>query len=118
VRYIDDAGQPFQSVSAAPYNAGGLFITAAAFASDAVTIGPRVTINAGVRYDHSEVISQDLPAVDEACRETNATVRGLGTLYTWNVVSRIEAEGRRISADLHLSDALCRFCTAPRTGPL
>ena len=103
VRYIDNAGEPFQSVSAAPYNAGGLFITAAAFASDALTIGPRVTINAGVRFDHSQAISQDLAAVDEAGHETSAMVRGLGTLYTWNVVSprlgvtaRLTGDGRTV----------------------
>jgi len=103
VRYIDNGGQPFQAVSADPYNAGGLFITAAAFASDAVTIGPRVTINAGVRFDHSRAISHDLPAVDGAGQETADIVHGLGTLYTWNVVSprlgvtaRLTDDGRTI----------------------
>ena len=39
-----------------------LFITAAAFASDALTVGDRLTINAGLRFDHSRAISQDLHA--------------------------------------------------------
>lgn len=103
VRYIDNNGQPFQAISAPPSNAGGLFITAAAFASDAVTIGDRVTVNAGIRYDHSRAISQDLNAVDAQGRETSDVIRGLGTLYTWNVVSprlgvtaRLSANGRTI----------------------
>ena len=41
-----------------------MFITAAAFASDAITVGDRLTINAGVRFDHSRAISQDLHALD------------------------------------------------------
>ncbi len=103
VRYIDNSGQPFQAVSAPPSNAGGLFNTAAAFASDAVTIGGRVTVNLGVRYDHSRAISQDLHAVDAEGNDTSEIVAGLGTLYTWNVVSprlgvtaRLSDDGRTI----------------------
>ena len=53
--------------------------------SDAITVGDRLTINAGLRFDHSRAISQDLPALDPQGRETDEIVRGLGTLYTWNV---------------------------------
>jgi hypothetical protein len=103
VRYLDNNGQPFQAVSADPFNAGGLFLTAAAFASDTVTIGPGITINAGVRFDHSRAISQDLPAVDTEGNETSTIIQGLGTLYTWNVVSprlgvtaRLTSDGRTV----------------------
>ena len=47
VRFVDNNGQPFQAISSDPSNVGGLFITAAAFASDAITMGDRLTINAG-----------------------------------------------------------------------
>jgi hypothetical protein len=103
VRFVDDSGRPFQAFSSAPSNSGGEFITAAAFASDALTIGERLTINAGVRLDHSRAISQDLAATDAEGRETGAIIRGSGTLYTWNVVSprlgiteRLTADGRTI----------------------
>jgi outer membrane receptor protein involved in Fe transport len=66
---------------------GGEFMTAAVFASDALSLGDRLTINAGVRFDHSRAISQDLNAVDQQGAPTGATIHGLGTLYTWNVVS-------------------------------
>src|SRR4029077_5274049 len=79
------------------------FITAAAFASDAMTIGERLTINAGVRVEHRRAISQDLMATDAEGHETGAIIRGLGTLYTWNVVSprlgvteRLTADGRTV----------------------
>jgi TonB dependent receptor/Carboxypeptidase regulatory-like domain len=103
VRFRDNNGQPYQADSAPPSNSGGLFITTAAFASDTMTIGSRLTLNAGVRFDHSRAISQDLSAVDAQLRETGQVIRGLGTLYTWNVVSprlgvtsRLTADGRTI----------------------
>jgi outer membrane receptor protein involved in Fe transport len=86
-RYIDSAGQPFQAVSRGPATPGGEFITAGAFASDAMTFGDRLTVNAGIRFDHSRAISPDLPARDLNGGETAATVNGAGTLYTWNVWS-------------------------------
>jgi hypothetical protein len=87
VRFVDSGGQPFQAISSRPSNGGGLFVTAAAFASDAITLGDRVTINAGMRFDHSRAISQDLRSLDLQGRHTGEIVRGLGTLYTWNVLS-------------------------------
>ena len=86
VRYVDNPGQPFRSISRPPANTGGLFNTTALFASDSLT-KDRVTVNFGVRYDHSDAISQDLPAVDTAANETGDVIKGLGKLYTWNVLS-------------------------------
>ncbi|HXC79785.1 MAG TPA: TonB-dependent receptor [Candidatus Acidoferrum sp.] len=120
VKFVDDNGQPYQAISASPSISGGQFITAAAFASDAMTIGERLTINAGVRFDHSRAISQDLPAIDAEGRETGEIIRGLGTLYTWNVVSprlgvaaRLTADGRTI-----LRASYGRFNQGVLTGEL
>ena len=103
MRYEDRSGRPFQAISSGPSNPGGRFITAAAFASDAVTVGNQVTINAGLRFDHSRAISQDVRARDAEGRDTGETVRGLGTLYTWNVFSprlgvtaKLSANGRTL----------------------
>jgi hypothetical protein len=94
-RFVDNNGQPSQAISRSPGVAGGQFVTAGLFATDAVTIGDRLTVNAGVRFDHTRAISQDIPAIDVAGRETGDIVRGLGTLYTWNVVSpRLGVTGR------------------------
>jgi len=87
VRFVDNNGRLFQAVSSDPSIAGGMSITASGFVSDAITVGDRLTINAGVRFDHSRAISQDLPLLDAQGRETDDVVRGLGTLYTWNVWS-------------------------------
>ncbi len=99
IRYVDNNGQPFQAISSAPSEVGGEFLTAAAFATDAVSIGDRLTINAGVRFDQSRAISQDLRGVDARGVQTGETTRGLGTLYTWNVVSPRMGITAKLSAD-------------------
>jgi len=98
VRFVYRNSVPFQSVAAAPSNTGGRFITTGAFLTDALTLGGRLTINAGLRFDQTRSISQDLPALDPNGDETSAIVRGLGTLYTWNVVSP------RLGVTLKLTD--------------
>ena len=99
VRFTDNAGQPFQSVSSAPSLTGGVFVTASGFVSDAVTLGDRLTINAGLRFDHSRAISQDLRALDTQGQETETIINGLGTLYTWNVWSPRLGVTAKLSAD-------------------
>jgi TonB-dependent receptor-like protein/carboxypeptidase family protein len=120
VRFIDDHGAPFQSVSGDPANVGAMFVTEAAFASDAITVGSRVTINAGVRYDHTRAISQDLRALDPNGNETDRVVPGAGTLYSWNIVSprlgvtaKLSDDGRTI-----LRASYGRFSQGVLTGEL
>lgn len=118
VRFVDNGGMPFQAISSAPSHTGGLFITVAAFANDSLTIGDRVTLTAGARFDHSRAISQDLQALDPDGRETEQVVRGLGTLYTWNLVSprlgvtaKLTADGRTM-----LRGSYGRFSQGVLTG--
>lgn len=120
VRFTDDRGLPFQSIAAAPSLTGGVFITSSAFASDAVTVRDRLTINAGLRYDHSRAISQDVAQLDLAGRETDAIVEGLGTLYTWNgwsprlgVTLKLTSDGRTM-----LRGSYGRFNQGVLTGEL
>ena len=103
VRYENRAGQPFQSISSLPSNIGGVALTSSAFATDTMTMRDRLTIIAGVRFDHSRAISQDLPAVDADRHETGAVIDGLGPMYTWNlwsprlgVTTKLSADGRTI----------------------
>lgn len=97
--YTDNNGQPSQSTSRDPVNAGGEFITLGAFASDALTIGNRLTINAGLRFDHTRAVSQDLRALDADGNDTGVVINGLGTLYTWDVVSPRLGATAKLSAD-------------------
>lgn len=103
VRYVDSNGQPFQAVYREPSTEGGQFDTAALFASDTITIGDRITVNAGLRFDHNRAVSQDIPAIDANGQETGGVIGGLGTLYTENVFSprlgltaKLTSDGRTI----------------------
>ena len=85
----------------APANSGGRFVTAAVFVSDAVRLGSRVTVNPGLRFDHSRAISQDVPEFDAFVRETGRTIAGRGTVDSWNSVSprvglvvKLDTDGR------------------------
>jgi hypothetical protein len=99
VRFVDDNGKPYQAISAPASISGRQFVTIAGFASDAVTIGGRLTINTGVRLDHSRAISQDLDAIDAEGHKTGGIIPGLGTLYTWNVVSPRLGITAKLTAD-------------------
>ena len=118
VRYLDVGGQPLQSISSEPSRTGGLFVSAAAFVSDAITAGSRLTINVGLRFDHSRAISQDLQALDADGHETDEVIEGLGRLYTWNVLSprlgvtfKLTADGRTM-----LRGSYGRFSQGVLTG--
>jgi TonB dependent receptor/Carboxypeptidase regulatory-like domain len=120
VRFVDNGGRPFQAISRAPSVNGGLALTASGFASDAVTLGNRVTINAGLRFDHARAISQDLPAPNPLGGEPVGIVRGLGTLYTWNILSprlgvttKLSADGRTV-----LRASYGRFSQGVLTGEI
>ena len=99
VGFVDSNGRPFQSISRDPFPDGGLSLTSSTFASDAITFGDRLTLNVGVRFDHSRAVSQDLPALDPQGRETDTIIAGLGTLYTWNIVSPRLGVATKLSAD-------------------
>jgi hypothetical protein len=118
VRFVDDNGRPFQAISSDPSLSGGLFITPAAFASDAITVGGRLTIDAGVRFDHSRAISQDLRALDPAGRETDRIIGGLGMLYTWNLWSPRLGATMKLTADgrTMLRGSYGRFSQGVLTG--
>jgi hypothetical protein len=103
VRFVDNNGQPSQAISSDPSHVGGAFFTTGIFASDSLALGDRMTINLGVRFDHSRAISQDLHAIDLQGNETAEIIGGLGTLYTWNLISprlgltlKLSADGRTI----------------------
>ena len=103
VQFLDRSGAPSQRVSRDAMTTGGRFVTAAGFASDSISISERITADAGLRFDHSRAISQDLGGVDVTGRPTDGFTAGAGTLYTWNVVSprlgvtaKLDRDGRTV----------------------
>ena len=64
--------------------------------------------------------SQDVPAIDASGQETDETIAGLGTLYTWNVVSPRLGVTAKLSADgrTMLRASYGRFNQGVLTGEL
>jgi hypothetical protein len=120
VRFTDTNDGPSSATFSEPSNTGGVFVTTGLFATDAITVGDRLTINAGLRFDHSRAISQDLPAVDLRGEETDRIIDGLGTLYVWNVISprlgvtmKLDASGKTM-----LRASYGRFIQGVLTGEI
>jgi hypothetical protein len=120
VRYVDANRIPSEEISSAPSNIGGVSMTGAAFASDTMTIGDRITINAGVRFDHSRAFHQDLHRLDAQGSVTEEIVDGGENLYTWNLISprlgvtaKLSADGRTV-----LRASYGRFSQGVLTGEL
>src|SRR4029079_13625755 len=98
-RCVKRTGSRPQAISANPASAGGQFLTTSAFGTDGFTVGARTTINAGVRFDRNRAYSQDLPGADLLGHETDETIQGLGTMYTWNLWSPRLGIAAKLSAD-------------------
>jgi hypothetical protein len=120
VRYEDRAGQPLLRVASLPAHVGGVSHSLSVFATDTIAVGDRLTISAGLRFDHSRASSQDLQALDPGGRETEGTITGLGAMYTWNVWAprlgatiKLTADGRTM-----LRASYGRFFQGVLTGEL
>ena len=120
VRFTNSGPNPISQTAADPSNTGAAFLTTGLFVTDAITIGDRLTLNAGLRYDRSRAISQDLPQVDGAGNATEEIVPGLGTLFVWNILSprvgmtmKLDSRGRTM-----LRASYGRFAQGVLTGEL
>jgi hypothetical protein len=120
VQYTDRNGQEYQAAYREPSIVGGRFVTASAFASDSFTLKDRVTIDAGIRFDHSNASSPDLPAIDAEGHETDGTIEGDGHLYTWNVLSPRLGLSAKLTGDARtmLRATYGRFNQGVLTGEL
>ncbi|MEO5740720.1 MAG: TonB-dependent receptor, partial [Vicinamibacterales bacterium] len=120
VRFEDRGGQPLQRVSSLPAHVGGVLLTSSVFATDTMTVRDRLTITAGARFDHSRAISQDLRALDPDGHQTDESIHGLGTMYTWTVWSPRLGVTTKLSADgrTMLRASYGRFFQGVSTGEL
>ena len=87
IKFDDFGGLPDEATTRNPYVSGALSRSQGVWAEDQVTIGNRLTVNLGLRYDRMRAVSPNLPAIDALLERTGATVTGLGTMFTWNAVS-------------------------------
>jgi len=86
--YIYTAGgEPQYGYTQLPFKQNGQMKNVGAFFDDTFRVNDRFTINLGLRYDHSKASLPDAPVLDAQGNETGATVPGIDSVYTWNVVS-------------------------------
>ena len=124
VRFVDDIGVQgrLRPSRALPRTKAVSHVTASAFASDAITMGDRLTINAGVRFDHSRAISQDLPRARsvEDMKPTQID-RGLGhAVHLEHVSRRASGVTMKLTADgrTMLRASYGRFSQGVLTGEI
>jgi hypothetical protein len=85
--YLDYYDEPYMAYFRQPYVYGGGSSSVGVYAEDTATIGDRLTLNLGLRYDYSRATSPDLEEFNAAGEKTGETIDGLGTLYSWNAIS-------------------------------
>lgn len=85
VQYSDVGGRPDQATFRSPYVSGASYRSLGFWGEDQITMGARLTVTLGLRFDRMRAISQDLPAVDNQLQETGSTIEGLGNMFTWKV---------------------------------
>jgi hypothetical protein len=69
-----------------PYHQGALIRNLGAYVDDTYRFD-RVTLNLGVRYDHSRGGFQSFPLLDQLSRQTGQMSPDQGDLFTWNAVN-------------------------------
>jgi outer membrane receptor protein involved in Fe transport len=80
-------GVPAYGYTQLPFKQNGQMKNVGFFFDDTFRLGERLTLNLGVRYDHSKGSLPDAPVLDALGNETGETVTGIDNVYTWNVVS-------------------------------
>ena len=67
------------------------------FADDAFRVHPRLTLNLGLRFDHSRASFPTYPVLDDQGNETALETAAVDDVFDWNVVSP------RVGAAFHLT---------------
>lgn len=83
VRYFDFGGRPDYALFRAPAAQAAEFRTQGVWVEDQLTIKDKFTISLGLRWDRTEGISPDVPAVNSRLDDTGGTIDGLGRLFVW-----------------------------------
>ena len=85
VQYNDFGGAPDYALFRDPSSQGAAYTTQGVWAEDQLTLGDRVTLDLGIRFDRMHAVSNDLPAINSTLEETGSTIPGLGSLFTWKL---------------------------------
>lgn len=84
--YIDYYGEPYYLYTQQQYSYGGIVDKIGTFIDDSISIGDRLTVNLGFRFDHQQATYPALPLLD-GWEETDVLAPGIDDLITWNVFS-------------------------------
>jgi hypothetical protein len=99
VQYYDFGGVPDYALFREPAVQGASSIQTGAWGEDQMTLGDRLTVSLGLRFDHVVGRSPDEEAVDATLQTTGNTIAGLGDLFTWNLVSPRIGANLKLTAD-------------------
>lgn len=80
-------GKPSYGYTRLPYHSGGLIRNIGTYADDTYRLGNLVTLNLGIRYDHSQAQYPSFPVLDASGNPTGQFSPGNSDVYHWNVVS-------------------------------
>jgi hypothetical protein len=70
-----------------PFHLGGRMKTVGVYADDSFRVNPRLTLNLGVRYDHSKASFEALDILDANAQPTGQKSAAVDNLFTWNSIS-------------------------------
>ena len=87
-RYEYYPGYPYYyKYTFTPFRYGAKQDSAAAFADDSWKVSDRLTLNLGVRYDHSNGWIPSYPRLDDQGHETAVKLPGINDVIDWNTIS-------------------------------
>ncbi len=86
-----------------PFRYGGEVVAVGVHADDSFQVGSRLTVNAGLRSDHSRALYRSYPILDASANETGRSTPGNNNLFSWDSVSpriglvwKATADGRSV----------------------
>ncbi len=80
-------GVPLYGYTQLPFKQNGQMKNIGVFFDDTYRLGDRLTLNLGLRYDHSKASLPDAPVLDAEGNATSTIIPGIDNVFTWNVVS-------------------------------
>jgi hypothetical protein len=81
------AGKPSYGYTRLPWHTGGLIRSIGVYGDDTYRLGDVVTLNLGLRFDHSKAMYPSFPILDASGNTTGQSSPGNDDVYHWNVIS-------------------------------
>ncbi len=96
-------GVPAFGYTQIPFHLAGKERSTGVWADDTFRLGPQVTLNLGLRFDHSRASFGSYPILDREGNATGETTAAVDELFTWNTLSprvgvawKVTADGRNV----------------------